>query len=81
VIARGGKSTVDGVGGNQLNNLGVGFTLGYQITGNLSLTAGYMATVNDNDPGDMSMDVFRFSIVVGWHNVVEGMERLKGDGS
>ena len=51
----GGKSTVNGVGGDSLNNVGVGFTLGYQINDNLSLTAGYMATVNDSDPGDLQI--------------------------
>jgi len=35
----GGKSTVGGVAGDSLNNLGVGFTLGYQINDNISLTA------------------------------------------
>jgi len=77
----GGKSTIDGTDGSSLNNFGIGVTLGYQVHENVQLTIGYMATVNDNDPGDMSMDVFRFSIVVGWHKVVEGMERLKGEGS
>jgi len=73
----GGKSTVNGVGGDSLNNLGVGLTLGYQITDNLSLTAGYMATVNDSDPGDLHMDGFRLSLTYGWHKIVEGQKRLK----
>lgn len=72
----GGKSSVDGVGGDSLNNLGVGFTLGYQINDNLSLTAGYMATVNDSDPGDLRMDGFRISFTYGWHKIVEGQKRL-----
>jgi hypothetical protein len=75
----GGKSTVGGVPGDSLNNLGVGFTLGYQINDNLSLTAGYMATVNDSDPGDLQMDGFRISLTYGWHKVVEGQKRLKGE--
>jgi hypothetical protein len=73
----GGKSTVNGVGGDSLNNLGVGLTLGYQITDNLSLTAGYMATVNDSDPGDLQIDGFRLSLTYGWHKIVEGQKRLK----
>jgi hypothetical protein len=73
----GGKSTVGGVAGDSLNNLGVGFTLGYQITDNISLTAGYMATVNDSDPGDLQMDGFRISFTYGWHKIVEGQKRLK----
>jgi hypothetical protein len=73
----GGKSTVNGVGGDSLNNVGIGLTLGYQITDNLSLTAGYMATVNDSDPGDLQMDGFRLSLTYGWHKIVEGQKRLK----
>jgi hypothetical protein len=34
----GGKSSIDGVAGKSLNNLGVGFTFGYQINDNISLT-------------------------------------------
>jgi hypothetical protein len=75
----GGKSTVNGVGGDSLNNLGVGFTLGYQINDNLSLTAGYMATVNDSDPSDLQMDGFRISLTYGWHKIVEGQKRLKSE--
>jgi hypothetical protein len=73
----GGESTVGGMPGDSLNNVGVGFTLGYQITDNLSLTAGYMATVNDSDPGDLQMDGFRISLTYGWHKIVEGQKRLK----
>jgi len=75
----GGKSSVDGVGGDSLNNLGIGFTLGYQINDNLSLTAGYMATVNDSKPTDLRMDGFRLSLTYGWHKIVEGQKRLKSD--
>jgi hypothetical protein len=77
----GGKSTIDGADGSSLNNVGVGFTLGYQVHENVQLTIGYMASVNDSDDDDLSMDVFRFSIVVGWHKVIEGMDRLQGEGS
>jgi hypothetical protein len=73
----GGKSSVDGVAGKSLNNVGVGFTLGYQINDNLSLTAGYMATVNDSAPTDLRMDGFRLSLTYGWHKIVEGQKRLK----
>jgi hypothetical protein len=73
----GGKSSVDGADGDSLNNLGVGFTLGYQINDNLSLTAGYMATVNDSGRDDLQMDGFRISLTYGWHKIVEGQKRLK----
>ena len=69
----------DGVSGKALNNIGVGFTLGYQINDNLSLTAGYMATVNDSAPTDLKMDVFRISLTYGWHKLVQGMNRLKSE--
>lgn len=72
-----GKSSVDGVEGDSLNNLGIGFTLGYQINDNISLTAGYMATVNDSAPTDLRMDGFRISFTYGWHKIVEGQKRLK----
>jgi len=73
----GGESSVNGVGGDSLNNVGVGLTLGYQINDNLSFTAGYMATVNDSDPGDLQLDGFRLSLTYGWHKIVEGQKRLK----
>jgi len=75
----GGKSTISGVSGDSLNSLGVGFTLGYQINDNLSLTAGYIATVNDSKPTDLKMDGFRISLTYGWHKLVQGMNRLKSE--
>jgi hypothetical protein len=75
----GGESSVNGVAGEPLNNLGVGVTLGYQINDNISLTAGYMATVNDSDPTDLQMDGFRISFTYGWHKIVEGQKRLKSE--
>ena len=75
----GGKSSVDGASGDSLNNLGVGITLGYQINDNISLTAGYMATINDSEPTDLKMDGFRISFTYGWHNIVEGQKRLKSE--
>jgi hypothetical protein len=75
----GGKASVEGVEGDSMNNLGAGFTLGYQINDNLSLTAAYMSTVNDSDPEDLKMDGFRLSFTYGWHPIVEGQKRLKGE--
>ena len=73
----GGKSSINGVAGTTLNNVGVGLTLGYQINDNLQLTVGYKTTVNDNDPGDLRMSSFMFTLVYGWHPMIEGMKRLK----
>ena len=75
----GGKASINGVSGEKLNNLGVGLTLGYQINDNLSVTVGYMSTVNDSAPGDLQMDKFMVSLVYGWHPMVEGMKRLKNE--
>jgi hypothetical protein len=75
----GGKSTIDGVEGEELNNIGVGFTLGYQINEHLQLTTGYLATVNASASDDLRLDNFRLSLVYGWHSLIEGIERL-GEG-
>jgi len=75
----GGRASLDGVEGEALNNLGAGFTLGYHINDNLQLTAGYMATVNDQKPTDLRMDGFRVSLLFGWHPLIEGMKRLKAE--
>ncbi len=72
----GGQSSVDGESGEDLDMLGLGFTLGYHINDNIQLTAGYMATVNDSAPTDLRMDVFKLSLVFGWHPLIEGMKRL-----
>jgi len=75
----GGQATIDGVEGEKLNNIGVGLTLGYTVNDNLSLTFGYKSTVNDNDPGDLRMDGFMFTLVYGWHPIIQGMGRLKSE--
>jgi hypothetical protein len=73
----GGKSTINGVPGKTLNNLGLGFTAGYHINDNLGLTLGYKSTINDGAPDSLRMNQFMVSIVYGWHRVIEGMGRLK----
>ena len=72
-----GASTVgDGEEGDSVDTLGVGYTLGYQVNDNLAFTFGYMSTVNDSDPGDLQLDVFRVSFTYGWHRLIEGQKRL-----
>jgi hypothetical protein len=73
----GGKSSIDGVSGDKLNNFGVGLTLGYQLNDNLNFTVGYKSTVDDNGSDDLRMDSFMASIVFGWHPLVEGSKRLE----
>lgn len=76
---QGGQSTIDGVKGTKLNNLGLGYTLGYHINDNLNLTFGYKSTINDNGPDDLKMDIFQISVVFGWHPLLEGARRLQGE--
>jgi hypothetical protein len=75
----GGRASINGVAGEKLNNLGFGLTLGYTINDNLNLTVGYKSTVNDNAPGDLRMDAFMVTLVYGWHPLLEGSRRLKGE--
>ncbi len=41
---------------------------------------GNMASVNDSAPDDLRMDVFRISLLYGWHKMIEGMGRLEEGG-
>jgi hypothetical protein len=73
----GGRATVSGVQGKKLDNIGVGFTLGYTVNDNLNLTFGYKSTINDSAPTDLRMDGFMFTLVYGWHPLIEGSKRLR----
>jgi hypothetical protein len=73
----GGKASINGVAGDELDNLAFGFTLGYSIHDNLNLTFGYKSTVNDDAPGDLQMDGFMITFVFGWHPIIEGSRRLQ----
>jgi hypothetical protein len=73
----GGRSSINGVEGKKLNNFGFGLTAGYQINDNINLTASYMSTVSDSGPTDLRMDRFMFTLVFGWHPLLEGSRRLK----
>jgi hypothetical protein len=72
----GAESTIAGVTGEEIDMTGLGFTLGYHINDNVQLTAGYMASINVNEPTDLNVDIFKLSLVFGWHPLVEGMKRL-----
>ena len=74
-----GAGMTGGMAYEALNNLGLGFTLGYTITRNINLTIGYKSTVNDNAPGDLQMDGFMISLVYAWHPLIEGSKRLKSE--
>jgi len=75
----GATATIDGVEGNALNNLGMGLTLGYQLNDNMQLSGSYSSTVNDKGDEDLNMDGFRITLIYGWHELIEGMARLKGN--
>jgi len=75
----GGAATIDGVEGNALSNLGLGGTVGYQINENMQLNLSYNSTINDKASTDLKMDGFRMTLLYGWHPLVEGMRRLKGE--
>lgn len=75
----GGKATLDGNTGDDIDMLGIGFTLGYHINDNIQITGGYMSSINDSAPTDLQTDVFRVSLVFGWHPLIEGMKRLEGN--
>jgi hypothetical protein len=75
--ATGGQATVNGVQGEEIDNLAIGLTLGYTINDNINLTFGYKSTVSDDGPGDMNMDSFGMTLVFGWHPLIEGSKRLK----
>ncbi len=75
----GGEGSIDGVSGEELNNIGLGLTLGYQVNDNLNLTVSYKSTIDDDDPDDLRMDSFMVSLVYGWHQLIEGSRRLKDE--
>jgi len=75
----GGQASINGVQGSKLNNIALGLTLGYTINDNIGATISYKSTINDNGPGDLKMDAFMFTLVFGWHPLVEGMKRLKSE--
>lgn len=72
----GGAATIDTVETPSLKNVGVGFTLGYQINNNMQLTVAYTSSINDSEADDLKMDAFRITIIYGWHKLIEGMHRL-----
>ncbi len=76
----GGQASLDGVPGEDTDMHGLGFTLGYQLNEHAQLTIGYKATLGDDQPGDLSMNAFKVSLTFGWHKLIEGMQRIGGEG-
>lgn len=75
----GGQATIDGIEGEKMNNSGIGGTLGYHVNDNMQLTIAYVSSINDKAAEDLKMDTFRVTLIYGWHNLIEGMHRLKGE--
>lgn len=73
----GGKATINGISGEKIDSTQLGLTLGYALDDNINMTVGYMSTINDDAPSDMSMDSFMLTFVYGWHPIIEGSKRLK----
>ncbi len=75
----GGQASFDRVEGEDTDRRGLGFTLGYHLNDHAQLTLGYMATVGDDEPGDLNMDRVQVSLIFGWHKLIEGMKRIGGE--
>ncbi len=75
----GGQATIDGIEGEKMNNSGIGGTLGYHVNDNMQLTIAYVSSINDKAAEDLKMDTFRVTLIYGWHKLIEGMNRLKGN--
>jgi hypothetical protein len=75
----GAEASIDGVKGEELDNYGFGITIGYQVNDSLGFTFSYKSTASDDEPDDLQMDVFMISLVSGWHPLIEGSKRLKGE--
>lgn len=52
-LHQGGEATLDEASGEELDNFGVGFTFGYSVNENLSLTIGYKSTLDDEARDDL----------------------------
>ena len=75
----GGLATIDGVAGQEIDNVSLGLTLGYQFNDNMNISFTYKSTVGDNDPGDLRMDMFMVTLIAGWHPIIEGSNRLQSE--
>ncbi len=75
----GARPTIEGDEGTALNNPGVGFTVGFKVTDNLSINTSYFSTVADGGATDFRGDEFRIMFTYGWHKLLEGMNRLSKD--
>jgi hypothetical protein len=64
----------------ELNNIGLGGTLGYVINDNLQLTLSYATTLHDKTAEDLKISTFRITLIFGWHRMIEGIRRLKSEG-
>lgn len=74
----GGAATIDTTKGSSLSNFGIGGSLGIQVNDNMQVAVAYNSTINDSAPEDLKMDSFRVTLTYGWHELMEGMRRLKG---
>jgi len=45
----------------------------------MQLNLSYVSSINDAAAEDLKMDSFRVTMIYGWHKIIEGMHRLKGN--
>ena len=80
-LLNGGQASFGGpFEGEDVDQRGLGFTLGYHLNENMQLTIGYMANLGDDEPGDLSMDSLKVSLTFGWNKLIESMGRIGGEG-
>ena len=76
-----GGATIAGTTASGSDMTTAGFTLGYQLNDSMQLTFGYKSTLNnDSASNDLQLSTFSISLMVGWHRLIEGANRLSNGG-
>ncbi len=70
------QSEINGIEvGDELNVGNLGFTLGYQATGNLAIRTGYSSNLFGDS--DLDNSIIRIQFVYAWHPASENMKKLQ----
>lgn len=70
------QSEFDGVEvGDDLDIGNLGFTLNYQVTGNLAIRTGFSSNVFGDD--DLDNSLVRMQFIYGWHRDIENIKKLQ----
>jgi hypothetical protein len=78
-VMTGGASSINGTKAPKPDTQMLGVTAGFQFNDNISLTATYKTTINDAASDAMRSDMFMFTLISGWHPIIEGARRLQGE--